>query len=99
MMLGLPTSSLAGLRGLGTDYRIDCSGDSTNGQTIDCDSIGNFFNSTCWGLCSASSLAPGTPPLAGCTQTIITSVPGFCDWYVYAAGLGLAALAVLAVVK
>ncbi len=98
MMLGLP-SSLAGLRGLGTDYRIDCSGDSTNGQTIDCDSIWNFFNSTCWGMCSASTLAPGTPPLAGCTQTIITSVPGICDWYLYAAGIGIVGLVAWSVLK
>jgi hypothetical protein len=100
MMLGIPSSELAGLRGLGVDYRIDCSGDSTNGQTIDCDSISNFFNSTCWGMCSAATLAGGAtvggapPPVAGCAQTIITSVPGVCDWYVYAAGIALFAVGV-----
>jgi hypothetical protein len=101
MMLGLP-SSLSGLRALGTDYRIDCSGDSTNGQTIDCDSITNFFNSTCWGLCSASTLATSgnvPPPVAGCAQTIITSVPGICDSYVYGAGVVILGLVALAVFK
>lgn len=41
--------------GLGTDYRIDCS----TGLTIDCDAFSNFFNQTCWGLCSAQSLPAG----------------------------------------
>lgn len=50
--------------GLGTDYRIDCS----TGLTIDCDLWSNFFNQTCWGLCSAASLPAGVvvggPPAA-----------------------------------
>ena len=35
--------------GLGTDLRVDPS----TGQTIDCDSWGNFFNGTCWGILSS----------------------------------------------
>jgi len=74
-------------RGLGTDLRVDCS----SGNTIDCDSWSNFFNSTCWGLCSAggtqNTTAVGTPaaPVTNCSQTIFTSIPGLCDWYVYSA--------------
>jgi hypothetical protein len=91
MMLGLPTSGLKGLRGLGVDMRIDCSGDSTNGQAIDCDSWGNFFNSTCWGLCSASTVASGIP-VAGCTQSLFPAIPGICDSFIYFAGLAAAGL-------
>lgn len=75
MMLGLQ-----GLRGLGTDYRIDCSGGSTNGQTIDCDSWGNFFNETCWGICSASNLATtGNVPPPVAPSGLCSIVPSFCD--------------------
>jgi hypothetical protein len=56
--------------GLGTDYRIDCS----TGLTIDCDAWSNFFNKTCWGVCSASSLPAGVvvggPPAAPASCTI-----------------------------
>jgi hypothetical protein len=71
-------------RGLGTDLRIDCS----TGQTIDCDSMGwggflgmvpeNFLNPTCWGACSASTVAgstPGTLATAACQQAIGISCP------------------------
>lgn len=52
--------------GLGASYEIDCSGGATNGMTIDCDSWANFFNVTCWGLCSASSVSGGaTAPTGG----------------------------------
>ena len=55
----------SGYRGLGATYKIDCSGGATNGQTIDCDSWSNFFNSTCWNLCNPETLAPGTTPPVG----------------------------------
>ena len=78
-------------RGLGTDLRIDCS----TGQTIDCDSMGwggflgmvpeDFLNPTCWGACSASTVAgstPGTlataaPPSA--SGAVVTSNPDACQ--------------------
>lgn len=77
-----------GLGALGVDYRIDCSGGSTNGQTIDCDSWGNFFNETCWGWCSADVIAAGgtapsgsgggtPPPLA--PTGVCSLLPSLCD--------------------
>ena len=77
-----------GLGALGTDYRIDCSGGSDTGKTIDCDSWGNFFNKTCWGICSADKLAPGgtaptdegggNPPPPAPTG-ICSVIPSLCD--------------------
>ena len=73
-------------KGLGTDLRVDCS----SGNTIDCDSWSNFFNATCWGICSAQGTQNTTPvgtpaaPVTDCSQTIFTSL-GICDWYVYGA--------------
>jgi hypothetical protein len=53
--------------GLGVYMLNDCSSSSpTMGQAIDCDSITNILNPTCWGFCGAglniaSPIAPGAP--------------------------------------
>jgi hypothetical protein len=66
-MMGVVNSG--GYRGLGATYKIDCSGGATNGQTIDCDSFSNFFNSSCWNLCNPETLAPGTvAPVGGASD-------------------------------
>jgi hypothetical protein len=81
--------------GLGTDYRVDCS----SGNTIDCDSWSNFFNSTCWGMCSASSLPAGVvvggPPAAPATPDMCQSVVGVSCNIVGFVAAGLAILVLL----
>jgi hypothetical protein len=64
--------------GLGTYMRNDCSSNSpTMGQAIDCDSITNFFNPTCWGLCG-----PGlniASPVAPSPSNLNLTAPGVPD--------------------
>jgi hypothetical protein len=94
MMLGL-----GALRALGTDYRIDCSGGSTNGQTIDCDLWSNIFNSTCWGMCSAQVLATGegAPPPVAQTTGLCAWIPSLCTTAGVLSTAAIAGISVVAV--
>jgi hypothetical protein len=61
-------------RGMGADLRVD----PVTGKTIDCDSLSNFFNGTCWGILSTKgtqSYVYGNTPYLSTTGTGVLSAP------------------------
>lgn len=64
--------------GLGTYMLNDCApGSPTMGTAIDCDSLLNFFNRTCWGLCPAGLNI--TAPVAPSPTNIDLTAAGVPD--------------------
>lgn len=73
MMLGLPTRSLAGLRGIQTcDMVVD-----GNGNAVDCSSFLNILNASCWNPlapCAASGAVDGQPTTIDCSKSQLGTV-------------------------
>lgn len=76
MMLGLPVSSLSGLRGIGGIQTCDMVVDG-NGNAVDCSSVLNLFNSSCWNPlapCAASGAVDGQPTTIDCSKSQLGTV-------------------------